>query len=138
MSQLIIEIDDRDLQELIRRLDNPRPAFQDVGEYMLLRTHERFDRQIDPHGRAWHPLKAATLRQKQKKGQILKILQRTGDLRGTIIYKATRDRLQFGTNRIYGKFHQLARDPNRLREWLPIGREDRREIVAIFESFLVP
>lgn len=100
-----------------------QPLYRSIGEFLLLRTDERFQAEKAPDGTPWAPLSPATLAQKSTD----KILQESGTrggLRGSIAYDATDERLRVGTNKVYGRVHQRG-----------IGRrsfvETRRSFAAI-------
>ncbi|PMB01366.1 phage virion morphogenesis protein [Fischerella thermalis CCMEE 5273] len=147
MANLTIRVDDREIQQALgqlqTRLSNLLPVFKNIGEYMVLATTERFDNEVDPQGNSWHPLTTATIARKQRKGKILKILQQDGDLRRTIVYQASVDRVEIGTNRIYGAIHQFGGQAGRRRSvtiparpFLGVSESDKSEILAIIEDYL--
>ncbi|MFP4338422.1 MAG: phage virion morphogenesis protein [Halothece sp.] len=88
-----------DEKEIIRILDeaiaNPRTqsadsVYRNIGEYMLLVTDDRFERETGPDGIPWTPNTPFTLRQKRAAGKILKVLQSTGQARASIQYQVRR------------------------------------------------
>jgi len=92
------------LAKLLRAGKNLQPAMKSIGEYLLRATEERFSQEQDPQGRPWTPLAAAT--RKRKKGP--KILTESGRMRGSIVYRAFKDRVVVGTNVVYAAIHQLG------------------------------
>lgn len=118
------------LQQLQRKTGNLQPAFENIGQYLLLSTDTRFQQETDPQGNRWKPNSPQTIAEKKAKGRILKILQNTGRLRDSINYTASRDRVVVGTNVQYAAKNQKE------RQFLGISTEDEREIVAILDSFL--
>ena len=131
------------LGSLAQNANNLRPAFNQIGEYILRQTQLRFDKQQDPDKKSWQPLKPSTLRKKQQKSKILKILQQDGDLRRSIVYQATDKKVEIGTNRIYGAIHQFGGNAGRgrktkipARPYLGVNGDDEREVVAIIEDYL--
>ncbi|MEC4804747.1 MAG: phage virion morphogenesis protein [Jaaginema sp. PMC 1079.18] len=146
---LRVSVDNRDVQAALSRLSshttNLQPAFKNIGEYLVLRTQERFDDQQDPKGQRWQPLKASTLARKTRLRKILKILQQDGDLRTSIAYQATNRDVSIGTNRVYGAIHQFGGMAGRGRRvripprpYLGVDDADRAEIVEIIEEHLRP
>ena len=153
------------LERLIEAGADLEPAFAKIGEYLDPATRERFDREQAPDGTPWEPLSDATLRRKMLKGvkrgrgqkrrrlttragntksgaiarlAQARILVESGDLRDTLHYLATADRLKFGTDRKYGATHQFG-DPERnipARPFLGLSDADRAEIVAILREHL--
>lgn len=78
-------------------------VFKDFGEYMLRVQHDRFSRETGPEGK-WKALSPVTLKTKKHH----KILTESGDLRGSINYRAAARRFAIGTNKIYGAIHQFG------------------------------
>ena len=105
-----ITIDDRELLQRLDRMDaslqDLRPAYKSIGEYMLRETELRFDAQKDPDGNPWEALSAATLLRKKHS----KILTERARLRGSIAYKAGSESVRVGTNMVYGAAHQFGLD----------------------------
>lgn len=60
-----IEIDNRTvldaLNQLAHRLDDPSPAFSEIGERLAESTQARFNTSTGPDGKAWAPNSQATL-----------------------------------------------------------------------------
>lgn len=72
------------------RLSLP-PLINEIGELLLKRTLERFDRQVDPNGTPWKALAPATLRRRRESGYPeLPALNRSGQLRAAIQIIKTR------------------------------------------------
>lgn len=77
------------------------PALKNIGEYEVSATKQRFIDEKDPDGFPWRDLN--TLYQKTKKGP--------GKLRGEsrnlsqIVYQATNDNVQVGSNEVYARIH---------------------------------
>jgi hypothetical protein len=67
--------------------DAATTALQQLGEWMVLTTNQRFVTEIAPDGSKWKPNTPYTLRLKRAKGQILKTLQATGLGRASITYE---------------------------------------------------
>lgn len=141
------EIDDREftkaLESLGQKLSDPSAALRSVGEYMLLKTRDRFDREVDPENKAWAPLAAATIKAKQRKRDQGKgglapsgILKESGLLRDTITYQLKKDGVLIGTPRAYGQYHQFGTKRMPMRQFLGVDDEDKAEILAIFRDAL--
>jgi phage virion morphogenesis protein len=140
------------LRDLERRALDPRPAFADMGEYLLRETRGRFDNETDPQGTPWAELAPSTIKSKQRrqKGDKTKagkararvkapptaILRETNTLRDTITYQATSDSLRLGTPQQYGVFPQFGTRKMPKREFLGVGGADAQELLAILEDFL--
>jgi phage gpG-like protein len=163
-----VEFEDRPVREALKELEraggNLKPAFQDIGEYLLISHRERYDKEQAPDGTQWEPLADSTLRRKMLKGVRRgkgkkrkslttgrgtkagainalvksKILVESSDLRDLMRYLATGDSLQFGTDRIYGATQHFG-DPERnipARTILGLSAEDQVEVMAILERYL--
>ncbi|MBD2628478.1 phage virion morphogenesis protein [Trichormus variabilis] len=148
MAGVTLRIDDSQVQAALSRLtgrmENLTPVFKNIGEYMTSSILERFDDEVDFEGNKWAALTAATIARKQKKGKILKILQQDGDLRRTVVYLAGANKVEIGTNRIYGAIHQFGGRAGRgrkvvirARPFLGVSAADSLEVVSIVEEFLV-
>ncbi|MBA1445867.1 MAG: phage virion morphogenesis protein [Chromatiales bacterium] len=164
-----VEINDHVIQQALTRLADAgagmKPAFADIGEYLLISTKERFDAQESPDGEPWAQLADSTLRRKmlkgvrRGKGQKRKslttqrgntkigavralsndlILVLRGYLRDTLAYDATSGGLEFGTNREYGATHQFGDDDRNIpaRPFLGLSADDEAEIIEILQEHL--
>lgn len=135
-----IDIDDRQvtavLTELIARGEDLKPALREIGEYLDLAHRERWDRERAPDGTPWAPLKPAT--QARKKRNAGKILVLDGYLRDQLRYQASSDRLEFGTDRVYGATHQFGRPEAGIpaRPFLGLSEEDERQVLEILTEYL--
>ena len=113
----------------------------DIGSYFLKRVDDGFRTETDPFGSPWAKLSDRTIKQKQKKRQIGKILQATGLLRGTFSYTASPSSVEIGTNRVgaqgqpIGLFHQIGNRRLPARPMLPesdrLPPQDLQEVLAI-------
>src|SRR3972149_1061249 len=85
--------------------ERPRPALVDLGEYLKIRTEERFRAETAPGGAKWAPLAPATL--ERKRGP--KILTETGHMRyDTFAWQADETTLEFGSSAIQAAIHQFG------------------------------
>lgn len=104
------EIRDEEVADMLgrmrRNVENLRPALLEIGEHLQGAVEERFRSETDPEGRPWEPLSDFTKANKRN-DQILTESGGSG-LRGSIHYRAGKDVLEQGTNKIYGAIHQLG------------------------------
>lgn len=120
------DINDEQVAEMLGRmrenLQNLRPALLEIGEHLQGSVEERFRTETDPEGNPWEPLSDFT--KANKRGD--QILTESGGsgLRGSIHYRAGRDFLEQGTNKIYGAIHQLGGTIKARGGALAIGRPD--------------
>jgi phage virion morphogenesis protein len=140
---LALDYDDTELRRTIddisRRLGDLRPAMADIGEYMLLATRGRFDRQEAPDGTRWTPLQPSYAKRKRRqKSALAGILTLTGQLRDTITYEALPNAVVIGSNKIYAATHQLGRAEANIpaRPYLGVSDADRAEITEILRGYL--
>lgn len=163
-----IEFDDRQVREAMKSLEraggNLEPAFQDIGEYLLISHRERYDKEQAPDGTPWEPLADSTLRRKMLKGVSRgkgkkrksmttgkgtkagainalargKILVESSDMRDLMRYQASGTGVQFGSDRIYFATQHFG-DPKRnipAREVLGLSDQDQAEVLRIINAHL--
>lgn len=144
----------RALRDLERRALDARPAFADMGEYLLRETRGRFDNETDPQGIQWAALAPSTIKGKQLRQQGDKtkagkarargrapataILRESNTMRDTITYQADSDSLRLGTPQQYGVFHQFGTRKMPKREFLGVSDKDAEELLGILQDFLNP
>ncbi len=113
----------------------------------MRRTDSTFRDEKDWYGSPWVALKPRTIKQKQKKRQITKILQATGSFRASFSYDAGADFAEVGSNRVsargdsIGIFHQLGTRKMPARPTLPdanrgLPPQDLAEVLAILEEHI--
>lgn len=118
------DINDEQVAELLGRIrqnmQSLRPAMMEIGEHLQGAVEDRFRTETDPEGRPWEPLTDFT--KANKRGN--QILTESGGagLRGSIHYRAGKDSLEQGTNKIYGAIHQLGGVVRAKQGSLAIGR----------------
>lgn len=94
--ELLAQID-----ALIARGGNLKPAFDDIGQDMVAITKRSFEGQRSPEGVAWLPSAAA-----RKRGN--PTLFKTGNLSGSFSYEASETGVVYGTMVPYAAFHQTG------------------------------
>ncbi|MGL5924634.1 phage virion morphogenesis protein [Chroococcidiopsis sp.] len=149
---LKITVDDSQLQAAFARLrqrsQDLRAPMSDIGEYTLRRVDDGFRKEQSFYGVPWQPLKPRTIKQKQKKRQILKVLQATGTFRASFSYDAGTDFVEVGSNRVgkngvsIGLLHQLGSRRMPARPTLPDANRglppaDTEEILSILEEHII-
>jgi phage virion morphogenesis protein len=138
MADIIITLDDLavryNLAQIEHRLQNLRPAFTSMGEYMVRRTEQSFKGEHDPDGVGWAPLSAAY--RKRKRGT--KILTESGRLRASITYRADGTQVIIGTNTRYARVHQYGYPKRNLppRPFIGASTEDEKELGEILISYI--
>ncbi|MBL8510589.1 MAG: phage virion morphogenesis protein [Betaproteobacteria bacterium] len=94
------------LTDLQTKIAAPRGLLQSIGFSLLRSTRDRFDSQIDPDGRRWSPLKAATIKSKKRRKN--RILENTLTLRDSIQMRVNDNSVEIGTNVVYAAIHQFG------------------------------
>lgn len=135
------------ISELTARLGDLTPVMASIGEYFLVETRDRFDRETAPDGTKWAPLASATVRDKARRqrsgtnrnggsrarvnAQPNAILKSTFLLRDTITYKASAFSVAVGTPQKYGVHHQFGTARIPARPFLGVNDADIKEISEI-------
>lgn len=92
------------LADLTRAADNLAPAMKNIGEHLLQTTEEGFREQTGPDGKKWPEVSSRTRARKKH----AKVLTESGQLRGSINYRANRKSVTVGTNAPYAAAHQFG------------------------------
>ena len=104
-----IELDDREvrqaLDKLSRRVSDMTPAMRAIGQELETRLAERFEKQRDPAGRPWAPLKPVTERAKRGRGSIL---YHTGELLDSRTHRAGPLEVEVGFGKPYAAYHEFG------------------------------
>ena len=88
--------------------DLSRPM-DDIGRMLMSSIDARFERQADPDGRPWAPLKPSTIKDRQRKGYgPREILTRSRRLRQSITREADASSVTVGTHIPYAAIHQFG------------------------------
>lgn len=144
-----------ELKALAGRLENPLPAWQDVGEYMLERTRSRFRDGKGPDGVAWTPKSQTTLDAYAARGDgrpPKPLIGATKRLSSEINYGASAEGVVIGSSLIYAAVMQLGAEKGEFgstsrggsipwgdipaRPFLGIDRDEERNILDIFEEHI--
>lgn len=141
-ANISVEIDDQEVQQAMKRLTavvgNPRIAFSDIGEYLVLSHYERWEKEQSPDGTPWAELKPDTIKRKREKSRQLDILVQDGYLRDLMRYNPSPSGLDFGTDRKYGATHHFGDDDRGIpaRPFLGLSDADQIEVVSILQEHL--
>lgn len=157
MSGVRIEYDDSQvmamLTEVSAKVRNMEPIMRSIGTVLVERNRLRFDRQVDPDGRPWAPIK--------RPGQILRHTSLL--FNSLLVGEVTATSVEFGTNVPYAAAHQFGSRPYVIkprlqkalfwpglnhpvkqvnhpglkpRPFLGISDDDRAEVIAMLTDFL--
>ncbi|MGP1664485.1 MAG: phage virion morphogenesis protein [Rhodanobacter sp.] len=106
---ITIELDDRDvaaaMRGLAQQLGNLRPAYQDIGEYLITSTRRRFASGTGPDGVPWMPNTALTLSRKKGTKPLIGETRRLGS---EIALHVDNDSASVGSNLIYAAPQQFG------------------------------
>ena len=83
------------LERLTARLEDLGPAMDSIGMELENRIRERFESRRDPLGGAWAQWAPATVENYPKDGE-RKLLERYGDMLGSLNHRAGRDSVSIG------------------------------------------
>lgn len=102
---------------------------QRLGEIMLAKYDDQFERGVDFNDNPWRPLKPATIARKVRLGYSDKILVETGETRGSLRADATANQVNVN---IEGKaqYHQET------RPIIGVGEADRVRIMKLSEDYV--
>jgi phage virion morphogenesis protein len=153
---------DQRLAGLIDSLQNPSGFLKGVGEHLVNSNRQNFDREAASDGTPWAPLSPATIKARQKKGQVpIQILTATKALNASIFYQVEVDALKVGSGLPYAAIHQLGGVINKpartgrafgrdnvsipahtismpARPYLGVSAEDETIIIELAEDWLNP
>ena len=141
---LEITVDSAELAALSRRLNllsltvsDRKGLLKAVGSELETQTRRRLsDEKEAPAGTPW-PEWSDDYAATRHGGHSL--LQSEGDLLDSITYEVSDDRVEVGTNLIYGAIHQFGGDevgiPIPPRPYLGLSRDNRADLEAILEDW---
>jgi len=97
------------IELLNKRLTGNRNLMLSIAEMMRVSVFKNFQTEGSRIGSKWQRLSPATIKQRQKKGYWPgKILQRTGQLKNSVISQADDTTATVSTNLIYAAIHQYG------------------------------
>jgi len=148
---ITIRLDDGEVTAAFGRaaaaLGDLTPLMQEVGEYLLLSTGERFKAGKAPDGTIWAPKKPSTMAAQARRGDRPdpRPLFWRGTLSSTIGMRAGPASVEVGSNRVYAAMMQFggtrARFPRLwgdipARPFLGLAAADREEVLDIVAGWL--
>jgi phage virion morphogenesis protein len=161
--KITVDIQDKELKDLLtaltKRATDLKPAMKEVGDIVRSSIIRNFEAGGRPE--RWQPnalstimagrgrsrtytLKGIVRKPQERKLQKSKVLMRTARLRNSIKHKAYSDRVEIGTNVIYGRIHQLGGKAGSglkvtipARPYLMVQDEDWPEIRTAIENYLI-
>ena len=110
MSGASVTVDDKAvveaLRDLQRRVGDPSPALNAIGQLLVTETDLAFRGERDPWGRSWSALSPVTA--KKRRGSTSQILSDTGRLRNSVNARVQGDSVTVGTNVEYAAPQQFG------------------------------
>lgn len=107
-AQIQVTLDDKDvmahLAKVAARGKSLAPVMAAFGDYLILVTRGRFEREQDPENKPWKPLSDFTLLYKKND----QILTESTDLRNSFHRVADATSVRMGTDRPYAAAHQFG------------------------------
>ncbi|GKS96992.1 phage virion morphogenesis protein [Acidovorax sp. SUPP2825] len=143
---LDVSTDDRafaqDLRTIYNRLGNLRPVMESIGMELEGRVSGRFETRTDPNGKgwaAWSPFTQATY---PKDGN-RRLLDRYGDMLGSLTHKADAGSVRVGFGQPYATFHEFGTKHMPRRGLLfadpeagTLGQEDEAAVLDVLSAWL--
>lgn len=136
------------LSRLSAFMSDATPANQDIGEYLIVSTKERFGEGVSPEGAKWAPKSPTTLAaygaRKSNRLDVRPLFGPSGSLSTQFSYHAKPESLEFGSPMIYAAMQQFggtkAQFPNLwgnipARPFLGVSPKDESNIVAILAEW---
>lgn len=120
------------ISTLAQGLDDLRPVMQGIAAIVENSTRERFANKENSEGVAWQELSPETIERKKGRGGIL---VEYGDLMRSITGHATAVSAEVGTDRPYGKYHQMGWGVPQ-REFLGLSEDDVLDIQDLLNDFM--
>lgn len=117
---------------LAQGLGDLNPVMQGIAAIVENSTRERFADKVNSEGVAWRELAPETIEQKNGRGGIL--VDR-GDLMRSITGHSTAVSAEVGTDRPYGKYHQMGWGVPQ-REFLGLSEDDVLDIQDLLNDFM--
>ena len=94
-------------RRLLARMGNLRPAMAGIGMEMENRIRNRAEAKVDPGGAAWIGWADSTIRNYPDDGN-RGLLDRYGDMLGSLNYKATAADVEVGFGQPYAVYHEYG------------------------------
>lgn len=138
MINVRIESDTTDLETLLSKLKNPRPALVEIGRMLVKSTQERIQKtKQDPTGKPWAPWSMGTLLGRTRKGTAARgILYDSGNLLRSIEAQVQSNSVIVGTKVNYASFLQDGTKNMPARPFVGISKQDEGRINDILRKHL--
>lgn len=137
-------------------LEDMTPAFEELGQYMVMSTKERFAKGVSPEGVKWAPKSPTTLARygarKSNRVDVRPLFGPSGALSSIIFHEAGPDQVEWGSPMIYAAVQQFGARKGQFgsmsngasipwgdipaRPFLGISPEDEGNMITIIEGML--
>jgi len=128
------------LSRIVRRLANPRPVLEELGQALKTGTQERIKTtKTSPDGTPFAPWSIATALARQKRGTVSGgILFDTGKLFNSIQYQVTGKQVEVGADESapYAKYLQAGTRNMPARPFVGISERDLENVRKILRSYI--
>lgn len=142
-----LKTSERDLKDLIRRVQRPEVVWRRVGSYLSMSIRRQFATEGSYHGRPWRPLKPDYLQWKIRNGYSRKTLVQTGAMKASFVSRPMSIEKYYGKYAVYGsdnelaKYHQYGtrkdgKQINPPRPMLVASKRTKAAIRGIIEDYL--
>lgn len=146
------------LSQLSGQMENLTPVMEQIGEYLVMSTKERFKAGTSPAGTKWAPKSATTLARygarKSNRVDVRPLFGPSGMLSSQIFHEARAQEVEVGSNLVYAAVQQFGAGKGQFgtmsngspipwgnipaRPFLGISAKDEQNILALIADFLTP
>lgn len=95
------------LDRLTDQMGNVAPVMESIGQEIESRISGRFETETDPTGARWHPWADSTRETYPKNGNG-RILERYGDMLGSLNWQADASSVRVGFGQPYATYHEFG------------------------------
>ncbi len=149
-SRISVELDTRgtaeNLGRMLRLLTEPRPALEEIGEYLIVSTRDRFPKGVAPSGEPWAPNTPFTLARKK---DARPLFGESGKLAREILKYVQDASVEVGSNEVYASTQQFGAEAFAFqgiapwgdvpaRPFLGLSVEDAEAVLDIVQEHLEP
>jgi phage virion morphogenesis protein len=138
MIDIKVQVHAEDLETLLDKLKNPKPALQEIGRMLVASTRERIkDTKRSPENRPWAAWSNGTRLARTKRGTAARgLLYESGALLNSIQYQISGKTVIVGSNSPYASFLQDGTDRMPARPFVGISQDDNSRIENILRAHL--
>lgn len=133
MVQVTATLDDKKLQQSFKRIErqlkNPKKLLRRIGNNEMDTLNQRIvQRKLSPDNQIWAPWSYATLRQRQKEGNVgLGLLYRTGNLLKSFFLVIKKQSIAIQNTALYAKYLQFGTHKMPARPFMGWGKDSIKD-----------